>query len=395
MWSFSAIHPHSKRRLSLFTLELTQQCNFRCSYCCFSGKYHDRRVHNARQMTLETMEQTLRFIVDSHCKDRLTIVTFYGGEALLALDKIKWMISHLRLALGSNVGFSISTNGYALSKDVVDWLCTVDDCEVYITIDGYRELHNSNRRTAGGQPTFDRIMSNLRYFRDKYPVEYNKRVHFLVTLQRWRQLPEVSDKWMNNSFLRDKIPVHMSFILPKNIQEMRNSVSPMKERLEVLELALERYQKGEDSLLTRQFKEWTDGPLRNMSHWQNGTEITVATCLEDMYRTFISAEGDVYVCERFCSNFTIGHVSYKQVLDERKIDELEQHFIDRRNRLCTHCTAAKSCTMCMTSLNYSDEELSALCVTEREMCAAIKEYSWRRRMYDRKKELSNINNFVK
>lgn len=62
-----------------------------------------------------------------------------------------------------------STNSLALDKKTIDWLCTIDDCEVYITIDGYKELHDNNRKTANGQPTFFyKILSKLHYFKETY-----------------------------------------------------------------------------------------------------------------------------------------------------------------------------------------------------------------------------------
>ena len=386
LWHFSLVRPHAPKRLSLFTLELTQQCNFRCKYCCFSGNYKDRRKHNSLTMSYATMHQTLKFILDNRCPDRLTIVTFYGGEALLALDKIKWMISKLRTELGADVGFSISSNGYVLTPKVTDWLCTIDDCMIYITIDGFEELHDANRRTVSDKPTYKTILNNLKYFKARYPYEYESRVNFLVTLKQWNQLPLVSDKWKNNNFFKGKLPKHLSFILPKNIDEMANIVSPLEERRDVLETAFNRYKEGEDSLLTHQFIEWTDNIYRGLQCIQDCSEITIKTCIEDMYRTFINARGDIYVCERFCSEYNIGNVN-KEGLDEGKLIELEETYIKRRNKICVNCNAAPLCRMCMLILNYNDEELNALCKTERLMVELIKEYAWKRRMYDRKKML--------
>lgn len=387
-WHFSSVYPHAPKRLSLFTIELTQQCNFRCSYCCFSGEYRDRRVHNSRIMSMETMQQTVRFILENRCPDRLTIVTFYGGEALLALDKIKWMISSLRSKLGKDVGFSISSNGYALVASTVDWLCSVDDCEIYITIDGNEELHDANRRTVSNKPTYQTIISNLEYFKGKYPLEYQQRVHFLVTLRRWNQLPMVSDEWEQNSLFKNKIPKHLSFIFPKNLYEMQNPISSLDEKRSVLNIAFERYKQGENSLLTQQFIGWTDNIYRGMQSIKEGNELTVKTCLEDMYRTFISSEGNIYICERFCSEHIIGNINMGGI-DNEKLTNLENSFIERCNRMCPDCPIAPLCRLCIANLNYTDEELAAICKTERVTVDLIKEYAWKRRMYDREKQLLN------
>ncbi len=339
---------------------------------------------------MQTKMDLIKYILENRDTDRLTIVTFYGGEALLALNDIKWVIESLRRELGNNVGFSISSNGYLLSKSTVDWLCTIDDCEIYITIDGYEELHDLNRRTVSNKPTFRTILSNLEYFKTTYPTEYANRVNFLVTLKEWSQLPDVSDKWKDNIFFHGKIPKHLSFILPQGIDEMRTPVSPIQERRSVLEMAFERYKQGEQSLLTQQFIEWTDNISRGMQNIQEGSEITTITCLEDMYRTFISAEGDIYMCERFCSRYSIGNVRTGGI-DLDKLENIEKIFISRRNTQCCNCPEALLCRMCMTNLNYNDEELNQLCKTEREMINLLKDFVWRRRMFDREKQLNKSN----
>lgn len=336
-----------------------------------------------------TLQDTARFILENRCPDRLTIVTFYGGEALLALDKMKRLISTLRESLAADVGFSISTNGYALTPDVIDWLVTILDCDVYITIDGYRELHDQNRKTVNGMVTYQKILDNLTYFSKKYPEDFLQRVNYLVTLERWAQLPEVSDRWNADSFFKNKLPKHLSFILPKNLEEMQHPVSSTEERVQILETAFERYQQGEISLLTAQFVEWTDNIYRNMQTLQDGHEIVVQTCMEDMYRTFISAEGDIYICERFNSPFTIGHVA--SGLQMEKALHIENQFISRRNLRCKNCSAATLCRICMTSLNYNDNEMAALCATERAMIDILKAFTWKRRMFDRNKQLLNNN----
>ena len=388
---FVSVQPHAPKRLSLFTIELTQQCNFRCSYCCFSGEYRERREHNSTQMSELTMREMVRFIVENRCKDRLTIVTFYGGEALLAIDKMKWVICKLRTCLGDNVGFSISSNGYLLTPKVVDWLCSVPNCHIYITIDGYEDLHDSNRKTIDNQPTYQKIVGNLRYFKEKYPLEYRERVFFLVTLKRWIDLVEVSDRWNKSRFFCDKIPTHLSFILPKNLEEIKNPVSSIEERELALKIAFDRYKSGEKSLLVNQFTEWTDSIARSKKMVSNGAETIIYTCVEDMYRVFITAKGDIFICERFCSNdCMVGNVI--DGLNEEKIIGLENRFMEMKNKHCVGCNNVSICSFCFTALNYNEEELEEMCEMERKMGELMTRYYWKRRMWDRRKQLLKIEN---
>lgn len=339
-------------------------------------------------MSQETMQQTVDFILANRCSDRLTIVTFYGGESLLALGQMKWMVTTLREHLGDKVGFSISTNGWLLSRETVDWICAVSDMHVYVTVDGYRELHDRNRVTAASEKTFDTILGNLKYFKERYPAEYEQRVNFLVTLGHWGQLPEVSARWSENEVIGDKIPKHLSFILPKNVDEMRHPATTIDQKRAVLDEAFAQYCAGKSNLLTKMFVEWTDNVTRNSRSILSGDEMTVVTCVEDLYRIFVSAEGHLYVCERFCSEHRVGHVA-DGVLPLDAIYGLEQRFIHWKSAHCGECHAREICSFCMTHLNYTEAEREALCATERQTALLIKEYAWRRRRHTRLLQLES------
>lgn len=49
-------------KIAKFTIEMTQQCNLRCSYCCFSGDYRNLRAHNEKEISYETLRSVVEFI---------------------------------------------------------------------------------------------------------------------------------------------------------------------------------------------------------------------------------------------------------------------------------------------------------------------------------------------
>lgn len=57
---------------------------------------------------------------------------------------------------------SISTNGVLLNSELFDLLLDAGVVSYQISIDGARELHDSQRVTASGKPTFEKILGNLR-----------------------------------------------------------------------------------------------------------------------------------------------------------------------------------------------------------------------------------------
>jgi uncharacterized protein len=83
------VHPYNeylpsilKNTLNTVTLQVTQQCNFRCEYCIYSGDY-ENRGHAERTMSFETAKKSIDFVLSSSKDSHAFHVGFYGGEPLL------------------------------------------------------------------------------------------------------------------------------------------------------------------------------------------------------------------------------------------------------------------------------------------------------------------------
>lgn len=82
-------HPKTKHlehmlqhQLKTLTLQVTQNCNLRCSYCVYSGGY-DNRGHTNLMMDFETARKCIDFVIDrSVDSDRLDF-GFYGESRSL------------------------------------------------------------------------------------------------------------------------------------------------------------------------------------------------------------------------------------------------------------------------------------------------------------------------
>ena len=112
-------------------------------------------------------------------KADLLSVTWFGGEPLLAVDVIEELSERLiRLAEENHAEYSaeIVTNGYLLDRKNIEILerCRVEKCQ--ITIDGIGAAHDATRHLAGGGPTFDRIIRNIRDERIPFQVSIRQNV---------------------------------------------------------------------------------------------------------------------------------------------------------------------------------------------------------------------------
>jgi uncharacterized protein len=139
------------------TIAPTISCNFGCSYCF--------QEHPKRTMSSSDVDALVAFAHRSLRPNTLLFVTWFGGEPLAAFHVIRGLAPRLReLAQSRGCRFrqTMISNGYLLTRDVVDWLGEHNDLEyIQITLDGPPSDHDARRPLANGRPTFDRILANV------------------------------------------------------------------------------------------------------------------------------------------------------------------------------------------------------------------------------------------
>lgn len=139
------------------TISLTEKCNFACEYCCESRMLSEID-DNSKYKIVEYVKHNM------HKYTGLSI-NWFGGEPLLALDTIDELSKEFLKICTFNrrkYSASITTNGYDLDLDVFNMLMKNRICDYQITIDGIKEIHDRQRHTKSGKPTFERIVYNLK-----------------------------------------------------------------------------------------------------------------------------------------------------------------------------------------------------------------------------------------
>ena len=350
-------------KITMFTIEMTQQCNLRCSYCCYSGNYRDRRIHNMKEILYDTLQMTVDFINTHYNKkaEKIT-VCFYGGEALLARKKIEWFVSKLRSFFNDKVIFSFSTNGLLLTEEVIDWLNTLPDTLVNVTIDGNKMMHDVHRKTLSGKGSYDIIIKNLRNFKNKYPEFYNDRVRFLSTVYSWNDVLRLAEVWDEESAIEGHYPVRISHIIPNFSDKLRTyDTWDIKDKF--YRKAFEEYKRSKKGILYGCFQKLID-MIDNRNYLKLPAELKIQTCYQELFSCFINVDGDLYACEKFCGALKVGNLS--QGIDDNMVFSLLQQFTERKNHLCSSCWAQRFCRMCLTSLNYTEDEIKMMCNMERD-----------------------------
>ena len=147
-------------------------CNFRCAYCFYTDVAARREIPSYGIMSDETLMRLVRRAF-AYAEGSVNF-TFQGGEPTLAGKAFFRRFLELVRSYDRGrvrVNCAIQTNG---------WLIDEEWCEIFregkflagVSLDGCRETHDTFRRNASGEGTWERVTENIRLLR-RENVEYN------------------------------------------------------------------------------------------------------------------------------------------------------------------------------------------------------------------------------
>lgn len=151
---------YSKKHISIF-LSMTSQCNFNCPYC-----YQDYRKDMKENIFIEKekVDSLYNYLYNQIKKENtehLSIV-FFGGEPCLDDEKLLYAIDKLNSLQSIEKYFCIITNGYNITKKLIDKMEEIENFSIQITLDGYGEVHDKSRPLKNGSSTFINIYENIK-----------------------------------------------------------------------------------------------------------------------------------------------------------------------------------------------------------------------------------------
>lgn len=132
----------------------TVNCNYRCTYCY--------QRHVGTLMPPVVQDRLCGFLAEQEPAVSSLSIVWFGGEPLLGLSVIERLTPQLRAIVDRDAySAHIITNGSLLTPDVSTRLVELGIDSAQITLDGPRDIHDVRRPGAGGQPTFNRILTNM------------------------------------------------------------------------------------------------------------------------------------------------------------------------------------------------------------------------------------------
>lgn len=163
-----------ERRVKKITLQLTQNCNFRCKYCHYTDNDGAQRLHSKKKMHIETAKRAIMFLRDHSIDAEEVYIGFYGGEPLLEFHMMKELIAYAKEVLeGKKIQFMLSTNSVLMNEEIISYI-EQEQINLLISLDGPKEINDLNRVMADGSGTFDYIIEKIQQIYEHHPRLYKK-----------------------------------------------------------------------------------------------------------------------------------------------------------------------------------------------------------------------------
>jgi uncharacterized protein len=148
------------REFNELYVNLTYRCNLDCPFCSTkAGGFFNK----GQAMTVETALACVDILL-CNAATPYPVLFFFGGEPMLQAPLIRQAVEYGRrheARQGKRVRFVIVTNGVLVDDAMLDFAAR-HEVDFQIDLDGPQEIHDTLRRTASGQGTFERVMHSIR-----------------------------------------------------------------------------------------------------------------------------------------------------------------------------------------------------------------------------------------
>ncbi len=183
--------------LSMLIKPASGNCNLRCKYCFYNDISENRQTENYGIMEIETLEKLVEKAFD-YAEQAVTFA-FQGGEpTLVGLDFFRNLIEFEKKYNKNNiqVNNAIQTNGMIIDDKWAKFLAD-NKFLVGLSLDGPKDIHDSNRIDTKNKGSFNKVMNTVQVF-NKYGVEYN--ILFVVNAYVARHINKIYNFFKKYNF---------------------------------------------------------------------------------------------------------------------------------------------------------------------------------------------------
>ncbi|MEF9921445.1 MAG: Cys-rich peptide radical SAM maturase CcpM [Christensenellaceae bacterium] len=369
-------------KVTQLILQVTQDCNLRCSYCYYVNEDYRNRHHSKLHMDTALAYKAMDYLLlHSAGKNEITL-GFYGGEPLIKFDLIKECVHYMEANVQDRkVLFTLTTNGTLLTDEIVEFFIE-HNVALLISLDGTKDTHDKNRVFANGKGSFDVVMQKVAHIKNKYP-DFFKKLYFNTVISPEMDMACVREYYSANDVLED------AHFTSSTIQEFytdnpveyddRLFIDSQFGEFQALLACAGRLKNtdvplvytGEISDITKMMQNLHTDFLLPSEYHHGGP------CIAGSRRLFVDVTGNFYPCERVSESSETMHLGSLETGFQIEKAKAIMNVGSVTEKQCKSCWSLVHCRMCAAwadNLNGfdKDKKLAACPIYQRSVIHRFK-----------------------
>jgi uncharacterized protein len=349
---------------------VTERCNFRCTYCVYSGNHAGFRKHGKKSLTTDIATKAVDIFLRGSLGSKRRTIAFYGGEPVLEMDTIKSVVAYVKDNAPFPVAFTITTNGHYLDDDEIDFFVANSFVSV-ISLDGPQQINDLYRKTMRKGSAFSGTYQTLARIRQRHPAYFANNVHLSVTLSPQNNLFETRSFFDDDPVVKDVATLLVKLVVPpskRRISRVKQPEGNRDDMGEMQRLWISNVLAGtprKSRFLSALFeKEFHLFHCRTLYDGYDSTIYPNGQCVPGVRRLFVDVDGKLHACERVMESIPLGDVELG--ISECVVIELLNRYSALSSSTCKACFANRNCYACFAQGFgphgfFDDEKRNEIC----------------------------------
>ncbi len=319
------------------TLVMTHQCNFDCRYCLQKHEDVYMDEETGRKALDLLQKEILAESASDKDVDKNVQVSFYGGEPLLAREKIERLVAYanemIREVPGGTIRYEITTNGLLLDREFIDF---AKRNKILLALSHDGEAQDLVRIDRGGMATRARVDEKLKLLLRSFPETI-----VMMTLH-----PDHVNTLSDSLSSFHELGVKSVNLVPAHGER----VSWTQEKFDVLKAELEKakemyiaWNQGENAFRLIPF----ENKIRNYIRQKDADN---AMCHFSCNKTMVDVDGRYYPCSHFIGREGYCTGSVEEGKDTSAIEDLEARRVEPG--ICRDCAIRFRCRHTCACANH-------------------------------------------